>query len=125
MSRSHCALIVDDDPVITESLSEALEGPGFYVYTASDAFEAVRILVERPVDLIVADIHMPLMSGFEFARQAKLMRPSMHFIFMSGFSPTEAPEGLDGIFLAKPFHVDELRRAVAQELEIEPSASVE
>ncbi len=54
-----------------------LTEPDYTVLTASDGYEAVRVLADRSVDLLIADVKMPGLSGFELARQAKLMRPTL------------------------------------------------
>jgi CheY-like chemotaxis protein len=51
-----------------------------------DGYEAVRILAGRWVDLLIADIKMPGLDGFELARQAKLMRPNLYVIYLSATS---------------------------------------
>jgi DNA-binding response OmpR family regulator len=73
MPRTFSLLVVDDDPAITEVLAVALEAPGFVVYTVGDPFEAVRTLVERPIDLMLLDIKMPELNGLQLAQQAKVI----------------------------------------------------
>jgi DNA-binding response OmpR family regulator len=122
MNRIYHILVVDDDREVRDVLAVALSAPGISVLTASDAFEAVRVLVERPVHLMVIDIRMPHMNGFELARQARLMRPQMQFIFISGYYRHEdvIPDRVEGTLLQKPFRPSELRGAVQRELQIEP-----
>lgn len=55
----------------------------YTVLTASTGYEALRVLVERWLDLLITDVVMPGISGFELARQAKLMRPHLHVIYLS------------------------------------------
>jgi len=120
MSRIYHVLVVDDDPEVRDALAVTLAAPGVTVLTASDAFEAVRVLVERPIDLMVLDIRMPQVSGFELARQARLMRPYMHFVFVSGYYRHDdaIPDRVEGTLLTKPFRPSELRSAVERELQI-------
>jgi DNA-binding response OmpR family regulator len=122
MTRIYHVLVVDDDRDVRDVLAVALAAPGITVLTASDAFEAIRVLVERPVDLMVLDVRMPHMSGFELARQARLMRPQMQFIFMSGYYRHDdvIPDRVEGTLLTKPFRPSELRVAVQRELLIDP-----
>jgi CheY-like chemotaxis protein len=120
MALVHYVLVVDDDPEVRDVLATTLKAPGFYIFTAGDAFEAVYVLAERAIDLMIIDVKMPAMSGFELARQAKLMRPYMHMIFMTGFSDGgDAPFG--AAFLRKPFRPDELIEALRRELELDPA----
>jgi DNA-binding response OmpR family regulator len=122
MSRIYHVLVVDDEPEVRDALAVVLAVPGVMTFTASDAFEAIRVLVESPVDLMVLDIRMPHMSGFELARQARLMRPQMQFIFMSGYYRHDdvIPDRVEGTLLNKPFRPSELRTAVQRELQIDP-----
>jgi CheY-like chemotaxis protein len=77
-------LLVDDESELREVVVTILAEPGHTVLTASDGYEALRILVERPIDLLITDVKMPGISGFELARQAKLMRRNLHIIYISG-----------------------------------------
>jgi PleD family two-component response regulator len=63
MGMEHHILVVDDDMGILDVLPVALAAPDITVHTAADTFAAVRILVERPVELIITDIRMPGMSA--------------------------------------------------------------
>ena len=62
---SHTIALVDDDRNILTSVSMALEAEGFRVKSYSGGDEALRSLVERPVDLVVLDIKMPRLDGIE------------------------------------------------------------
>jgi len=104
---------------VRAALAAALRAPGFYVFTAGDAFEAVYVLAERAIDMMIIDVRMPMMSGVELARQVKLMRPYMRAIFITGFSD-EKDAPLGGALLRKPFPPHQLMEAVRRELELEP-----
>jgi len=80
----HTILLVDDDPELRDAVGAILAVPGYTVLTAPDGYEAVRVLAERWVDLLIADIKLPGLSGFDLARQAKVMRPHLHVIYLSG-----------------------------------------
>jgi CheY-like chemotaxis protein len=77
-------LLVDDEPELRDVVGAILTAPGYTVLTASDGYEAVRILADRSVDLLITDIKLPGLSGFDLARQAKVMRPHLHVIYLSG-----------------------------------------
>jgi CheY-like chemotaxis protein len=78
-------LLADDDPDVRETLEAILAEPGYTVLTASDGYEAVRLLAEHWINLLITDVRMPGINGFELARQAKLMRPQIQVIYFSGF----------------------------------------
>jgi two-component system OmpR family response regulator len=64
-------MVVDDEAGIREMLSDALSLSGFEVSLAIDGFDAVRKLREEPVDLIVADVNMPKMDGYEMLEKLR------------------------------------------------------
>jgi CheY-like chemotaxis protein len=69
------------------------------------------------VDLLIADIAMPGMSGGELARAARQSRPELPILFISGFADLAAPgDGITEMVLQKPFHAGELNAKVAQAL---------
>jgi DNA-binding response OmpR family regulator len=65
MTTSGSILIVDDQPDLLSNLGLTLEGSGFTVYTASNGTDALELLAQRSVDLILADIAMPQMNGYQ------------------------------------------------------------
>ncbi len=88
-------LIVDDEPSIRESLSCVLTEIGYSVRSAEDGFSAlIEIRVEIP-DMIISDLNMPRMSGFEFISVVRRRFPAIPVIAMSGaFSGNEASSGV-------------------------------
>jgi len=70
-------LIVDDDPDIREILKEVFRDQGFLVLTAANGGAAIRVLRTARPDVIVLDIHMPIMDGVAFAT-AYQARPGPH-----------------------------------------------
>ena len=107
-------LVADDDPGLLAVVARILSEPGYTVLTASDGFEAVRLLADRHVDLLIADIRMPGLDGPQLGRQAKVMRPHLHIIFISGRPAANAPEF--GTFLEKPIRARDLLAVVQHEL---------
>jgi CheY-like chemotaxis protein len=88
-------LIVDDEPSIRESLSLVLTEIGYSVRAAEDGFSALtEIRMEIP-DIILSDLNMPGMSGFEFLSVVRRRFPAIPLIAMSGaFSGDEVPSGV-------------------------------
>jgi len=111
-------LVADDDRELRDLISTVLEEPGYTVLAAADGYEALRILVERAVDLLITDVKMPGISGFELARQAKLMRPRLHVIYLSGHdSMTKRTGGPTyGVLLRKPVRPAELLEIIQEEM---------
>jgi CheY-like chemotaxis protein len=77
-------LFVEDDSSVRNVVVQMLSEKGFGVLTANDAYEAIRILADRHVDLIFTDIIIPGMDGVQLAKQAKLMRPGVKVLFTTG-----------------------------------------
>ena len=77
-------LIVDDDYSIRRAFREFLNSKGFVAHAVSVAEEALAILKEMEVDLVITDLHMPGMDGLELTRLIK-ERTSSHVIIMTGY----------------------------------------
>jgi DNA-binding response OmpR family regulator len=78
-------LIVDDQPALLESLAMVLESEGYEVLTAEDGHQALAILEEQPVDLILADIAMPNLNGYQLYQRVRADRRwvTVPFIFLT------------------------------------------
>jgi DNA-binding response OmpR family regulator len=103
-------LIIDDEPLSRDLLQRSLSANGFEVAAAKDGFAALAQMRGALPDLIVTDLKMPNMSGFEFLSIARRRFPQIPTIAVSGeFHPPVAPLGvLADAFLAKPFRFEEL-----------------
>jgi CheY-like chemotaxis protein len=105
-------LVVDDDPLVLTNTVAMLEEFGHEVAEASSGKEALRMLEEKPADLIVTDYAMPGMTGDQLAIRAQALRPALPVLLVSGYAelPEDAGQGLER--LAKPFTEAELAGAV-------------
>ncbi len=77
-------LLVDDAPILNETLSALLKAVGFLCRCAGDGFEALRLLRETPPDIIISDLRMPNMSGFELLAIIRRRFPQIGVIVISG-----------------------------------------
>lgn len=106
---AHSILLVDDDANIRESLGAVLEEFGFSVTTAANGREALGILASLPLMVVVSDIQMPIMDGFELASKCSELVSPPFFIAQTAYT-TQLSEHKDSghfdICLSKP--VDEL-----------------
>ena len=57
-------LLVDDDPIILDNLSELLESEGYHISTASDVASAIGVLEGSQCNLVITDVSMPTCEGF-------------------------------------------------------------
>ncbi len=100
-------LVVDDEEVMRSRMTKILEKAGYLVMTASGGEPARAILVEQPVDLVLADVKMPDMSGFELLKEIKSNYPHISVIMMtahadSGTIKNALTYGADE-YITKPF----------------------
>lgn len=117
-------LVADDEEIIRETVGGVLRRYGCEVETASDGGQATAMVEQRSYDLLVADIKMPLKSGYEVFAAARDVNPQIGVILMTGFGydPNHSivrarKEGLDAV-LFKPFKVDQLLAEVRQAIQI-------
>jgi DNA-binding response OmpR family regulator len=118
MPGLHTILVADDEPDLRDTIAAILADAGYAVLTASDGYDAVGVLADNSVNLLITDIRMPGMNGFERARQAKVMRPPMHVIYLTGFAADSARNAgpIYGPVLQKPMRMDELLDEVSRQL---------
>lgn len=118
MPRSYTILVVDDEAALLEIYRSALSESGHTVLTTADGYKSIRILVERHVDLLITDINMPRLNGVHQGAQARLMCPSIHVIYITGFGDRIDRIALPrlGVVMRKPIRAAALRRAVEQEM---------
>jgi two-component system, response regulator YesN len=86
MNDTVSVLIVDDHPSMALSLADVLEAKGFIVHAASSGAEALVILQEHPVDILLTDVIMPEMNGVALYREAKKIKPRLTTFLMTAYS---------------------------------------
>ena len=105
-------LIVDDEPNYLIVLSELLSEEGFGVFTAGNGEEALKILGETDIDLIITDMRMPGLDGLGLLKAAKALNPDLPVIMVTAFGEVEmavaAMKAGAFNYLTKPFNNDEL-----------------
>jgi CheY-like chemotaxis protein len=111
-------LAVDDDENIRSVLSEMLDFLGHQVAAVEDGKKALDLLKKQAFDLVITDLGMPGISGWEVARTAKEKDKSTPVILISGWGsqiePAKVSEvGIDKV-LPKPFHMDDIRHAIGE-----------
>ncbi len=91
----HHILVVDDDEALLATTAEMLSREGYEVITAKDGFEALAALRVGEANILITDLRMPNMSGFELLAVVRKRFPAMGVIAVSGeFAPLTAPEGV-------------------------------
>jgi len=117
---SNTVLVVEDDRPLQEALVSTLRGAGLAVLSASDGNEAMRIVNEAAVDLVVTDVQMQPVDGTELLRRLKHSKPLLPVLMMTAYGTIEQAVAAmrDGAvdYLVKPFEAEDLERCVARHL---------
>ena len=123
--RSERLLLVEDQESVRKLVGKALEGYGYQVAQAANGEEALRLaaVMPNPVDALVTDVVMPVMTGPVVAERLRVQWPSLKVLFMSGFTEWGHAGFLNvpgTQFIQKPFRPDDLAVQLRHLLE-EPS----
>lgn len=109
---SNRILLVEDDTTLSMIISETLQRDGFDVLTAGDGEEGLREFTRYGVDLIIADVMMPRMDGFEMGRKIRQISQNVPLLFLTAKSEIDdIVEGFElgaNDYLKKPFKMLEL-----------------
>lgn len=114
-------LLVDDDVNVTHALRRVLHNESYRILTAQNGTEALQLLENNPVDLIVSDARMPGMDGATLLSKVRERWPACIRILLTGHTDIEAAitsinEGRIYRYLSKPWHNDEICAVVDQGL---------
>jgi CheY-like chemotaxis protein len=116
MAENRNILIVDDESKILKLLQWQLQEPACKVYTAESGEEALAILADQHIPIVIADIRMPGMDGIELVQKAKKLLPDIQCIFITGHAgrktAVEATKLGGFSYLQKPLSADELAVAI-------------
>jgi len=105
-------LLAEDDDNLRRFLSRGLSRAGHTVLSAADGEAALALLLDAPVDLLLADVVMPGLDAIELAPRASVRYPQMRVMFITGFAAVALRHRQIGehaaAVLAKPFHLRDL-----------------
>jgi CheY-like chemotaxis protein len=117
MTESRRVLVVDDDESIRELVDMALSSEGHHVMTAPHGAAALEAIAASPPDVILLDMKMPVMDGWEFARVYRQV-PGQHapivVVTAAADAAGRAAEVAADGHLPKPFDLDDLFRVIEQ-----------
>ena len=107
-------LVVDDEPAIRRILARSLRARGCTVLEAADGTEALTQLLTGDYDVVISDLSMPGLSGWELWREIRRARPALaeRWIFVSATPPPPVPDGPQPCYVAKPFDAEGVWREV-------------
>lgn len=119
-------LVVDDNVSLRHTLSILLSGNGYEVQTAADGFDALRALRQAAPDLIISDLNMPNMSGFEFLSVVRRRFPNVPVLALSGdFTAVSMSSGVlaDAFFSKGEYSPEQFLKKTADLLDRPPIRS--
>lgn len=114
-------MIVDDEPANLRTLTRLLRGE-YQMVTAESGAEALNLLQQHDVALLISDQRMPEMTGIELMKDTVALRPQMVRILLTGYTDIEALiESINSRlvyrYVTKPWNNDDLRATISQALE--------
>lgn len=117
-------MIVDDDLNVLEVLDARLQSAGFRTYKAENGRDALRLIKDNKIDLMISDMKMPGMSGMEVLSKARSIQPGLPIFFLTAYGTI--PDAVKAVkagavdYLAKPFDGRELVYKLRKVLEDSP-----
>ena len=120
-SRDEVVLVVDDSADTLEMLHRSIEHMGFRVFSCDSAREAIDILKDTRIDLVITDYHMPFIGGINIIRHVRENYKNTEVMMITGYASVEG--AIEAIkagaeeYLAKPFTDEELEQAIERSLE--------
>ncbi|MBE9564455.1 MAG: PAS domain S-box protein, partial [Proteobacteria bacterium] len=113
-------LIVDDEPALLELTSQILSQQGYHVLTAVSSKLALQILEHKTVDLLLSDVIMPEMDGYQLASIVQKKYPSIKIQLVSGFSDDRhrsmADDYLHANLISKPYQAEVILKRIRESL---------
>ena len=120
-SAAPTCLVVDDEPRLRQVLVHLMKNDGFACMEAANGEEALALLRQHTVTLVMSDLRMPKMDGLELLRQIRGLYPDVAVVMITAVADVEVAVSCLAIgamdYLTKPFHLEEVRARVAQALE--------
>jgi len=109
-------LAVDDVPEILDLIKEYLTMHDYQVLTARDGVEALEVLEKETVDIVLTDIRMPRMDGFELTKKIKAHYTKIGIIVMTAFTSIYSEGDIREIgvddYIAKPFSPEKMKEKI-------------
>jgi CheY-like chemotaxis protein len=107
-------LVVDDDDSVRKVMAQMLTVLGYAVVTATNGLEALDLFdaQREQIDLVITDLRMPVMDGYETVERIKKVKPAARIICMSSHSAVPCPTGAR--FLPKPFTLASVEECVGR-----------
>ena len=122
-SEHHTVLIVDEDPALTRSFKRALREEPYNLLLTSEGKEALSYVDSVPLDLLITDIRMTGINGYEFLSEVKRRQPGIVRVVFSGYADRQSmvkvvAEGIAGAYLIKPCPMEVLKSHIRRFLNL-------
>ena len=120
MDKTYPVMVLDDEPIVCERLSSALEKHNLEVETYTDPNKAIKRIAEKNFPVLITDLKMKGMDGIEILKMVQKISPGTKVIIITGFATMESAKEALKIgaydFIAKPFKLSQLRDLVMKAL---------
>jgi len=118
--KKSTVLIVDDEPIVRESLRDWLKDAGYQVTTAESGEEALELIEKQDFSVMVVDVRLPGKTGIKVLKEIKVLKPQIKSIVITAYPSAElAAEAmkLGAVdYLIKPIAPDDLERLIRETL---------
>lgn len=120
-SKRFVVLLAEDEPMLRKVVAVTLRVEGFVVLEAADGTDALEIVQSgQEIDVLLTDVRMPGLNGYQLAAASLAMRPSMPVILMTGYTDEEMPDAIRDAaipMIRKPFDFAKLGESVREVIE--------
>ncbi len=114
-------LVIDDQPIVTDLLVSVLERMAYHSEVASSGTEGLEMFKKDGFDLVITDLGMPDVSGWEVSKAVKERKPNVPVVVITGWGvdpdPNKLKESRVDLIIHKPFQIDELEKIIRGFLE--------
>ena len=120
MKTKHTVLVVDDTPMILHVFKRILREERYAVLTASSGKEALELVRQKSVELVILDLKLPDMSGIEILRRIKRLRDNVEVIVITGYGTMKTVRAAMRLgaydYITKPFDDNYIKAVVENAL---------
>ena len=121
MNDGRHILVVDDEEDVRETLQSVLKSMNYIPHVAADGHEALEIIKNVKIDVVLSDLYMPEMDGIQLLKKVKATNKNVVFLMITAHPTIET--AVEAIkkgaydYLTKPFHIEEVRLKINRALE--------
>jgi two-component system, probable response regulator PhcQ len=123
MAKPVCVLVLDDEGNILSSLKRVFFEEPFDVVTTAHPFEAMQLIAEKKIKVVITDQRMPMVSGIQFLKEVRENFPDTIRILLTGYADNQVAQEAVSVgqvyrFFTKPWDPQEMRNAVRQGIQL-------